>query len=216
MTLSKSFTFAAVCALLPGIALAQPDKIAAAYQNQATFCEGTYALCIKAPCTPIPTIDRLGNYTYDRVACSCEIENGWSMGPGQCADRQPVKQGSLIYMISTYSNRFNNMNGTLKNTLTCTDAGTVWAWCYGAPCVVDERDVAKGKTTCTCPVMTSPMQTLGGSCNTGNCSTIWSAATIPGDVFANNHFYNYMKQNYPNYPANPPAELCVPPPKSPG
>jgi hypothetical protein len=36
-------------------------------------------------------MDRLGNFTIDSAACSCSVESGWSMGPGQCADRAPVK-----------------------------------------------------------------------------------------------------------------------------
>ena len=50
-------------------------------QNQANFCEGTYALCIKAHCTGIPTLDRLGNYTIDRALCECDVVQGVSMGP---------------------------------------------------------------------------------------------------------------------------------------
>jgi hypothetical protein len=49
---------------------------------QTTFCEGTYALCIKAPCLPIPTLDRIGNYYVERALCECEVVRGWSMGPG--------------------------------------------------------------------------------------------------------------------------------------
>ena len=208
MTFVKTLPLAVWLALLPAIAHAQstpptpPPQVA----NQAVFCEGSYALCIKAPCTPIPTIDRLGNYTYDRVSCTCEIENGWSMGPGQCTDRIPVKQGKLIYMISTYSNYFNNQNSTLS----CSSSSTVWAWCYGAPCVVAEADVAKGKTTCTCPVVTGPMKTLGGiNCSTDSCNSIWSAAKPKADEFASRHFYHHIHTHYPNYPVNGQAPMCT-------
>jgi hypothetical protein len=176
--------------------------------NQEVFCQGTYALCIKAACTPIPTIDRLGNYTYDRVSCSCEIENGWSMGPGQCADRIPVKHGHFVYMISTYSNLFNETNATLA----CSPEqlrGTPWAWCYGAPCVADERAVeaGNGAVSCTCPLETGAMQTLGGNCTTSNCTSIYSAATPEGDNIANQHFANYMEQH--GYKHFPPAQMCA-------
>ncbi len=43
--------------------------------NQEVFCEGTYVLCIKASSTPIPTIDRLGNYTYEK-RLSLRLSNG--------------------------------------------------------------------------------------------------------------------------------------------
>jgi hypothetical protein len=174
-------------------------------QNQAVFCEGTYALCIKAACNPIPTIDRLGNYTYDRASCSCGIENGWSMGPGQCSERTPVRQGHLVYMILTYSNLFNKTNATLS----CPNQDTQWAWCYGAPCVANERDVKEGKgaATCTCPLQTGPMQTLGGSCAKDSCTSIWSAATPGGDNGANKIFADYMQAH--GYPHNGSAQMCA-------
>jgi hypothetical protein len=135
MQTMKYLALAAALVFLPVLAKAQTppapppgkvvDKIAAQIQNQAVFCNGTYALCIKAPCVPIVTLDRLGNYYVDHAACSCEVEKGWSMGPGQCADRERVVQGKQTFMISTYSNRFNAMNKTLKNTLSCSDTSTV-------------------------------------------------------------------------------------------
>jgi len=174
-------------------------------KNQAVFCEGTYALCIKAHCTPIPTIDRLGNYSYREVSCTCEIENGWSMGPGQCGDRIPVKSGHFVYMISTYSNLFNATNATLS----CDSDNTKWALCYGAPCVADERAVeaGKGDVACTCPIRESKMRTLGGDCAQESCSTLWSAATPEADTFANQHFAEFMQQH--GYPHLPPAQMCA-------
>jgi len=192
-------------AVFATVANAQVASPADEVKNQAVFCEGTYALCIKAPCKAIPAIDRLGNYTYDRVSCSCEIENGWSMGPGQCADRVPVKKGHLVYLISTYSNLFNRTNATLS----CSGEHTEWAWCYGAPCVADERDVERGNGTvnCTCPVKQSSMQTLGGDCAQESCTSIWSATTPESDNIANQHFAEYMQLH--GYPHNPPAQMCA-------
>jgi hypothetical protein len=117
-------------------------------QNQATFCEGTYALCNRTP-----------------------------------------KYG-------------------LNSTLTCSDKSTVWAWCYGAPCVVDPND--PHKASCNCPLKQSAMSTLGGSCGAANCGGIWSAALPPGDVFANQNFANHMKNLQPPVPYNPPAQACLP------
>jgi len=173
--------------------------------NQDVFCQGVYALCIKALCRPVPTIDRLGNYAYDRVSCSCEIESGWSMGPGQCADRVPVKKGDFTYMISTYSNLFNRTNATLS----CHDEHTTWAWCYGAPCVADSReaDAGKGTATCTCPIEHGPMQTLGGDCADESCNAIWSAARPAADNIANRRFAEFMQEH--GYPHNPPAQMCA-------
>ena len=204
----------AALAFLPAQAqdLTPKEKLQLAeLKNQATFCEGTYALCIKAPCTPVPTLDRLGNYYVDHAVCSCVVEKGISMGPGECKDRDPVTQNGRTFMISTYSNRFNERDGSLNTTLKCASDDTLWAWCYGAPCVVDDRD--PNLAHCTCPLETSAMQTLGGNCEQNNCKYIWSAATPGGDDFANRHFYNYVKEHYPNYPVNMAAKLCLPPGK---
>jgi hypothetical protein len=192
---------AALC--LPGIAAAQPADTAAELQNQATFCEGTYALCIKAACTAIPTLDRLGNYATDRALCSCDVVKGWSMGPGACVDRAPVQQKGRTYLISTYSNLYNSSH----RTLSCEQRDTRWAWCYGAPCVVDEKDPSKA--VCTCPVEQGPAKTLGGDCRQDACSGIWSAASPAGDAFANNHFYRTMRRDHPDVPVNEPAPACL-------
>jgi hypothetical protein len=187
-----------------GVAAAtlDPGEILDSIKNQAVFCEGTYALCIRAPCVGIPTMDRLGNYSVDHALCSCEVVKGWSMGPGACSDRAPVRQGGHTYMISTYSNLFNDTH----KTLTCSDTKTNWAYCYGAPCVVDDRD--PNKATCTCPVLQSAMSTLGGNCEQDACKGIWSAATPEADKFSSQHFYAYMQQNHPGVPVNKPAEAC--------
>jgi hypothetical protein len=181
----------------------EPGELLDSIKNQAIFCEGTYALCIRAPCVGIPTMDRLGNYSVDTAACSCEVVKGWSMGPGACADRGPVRQGGRTYMISTYSNLFDDT----RKTLTCNDAKTNWSWCYGAPCVVDDND--PNKATCTCPIQQGAMSTLGGDCRGDACKGIWSAATPAGDKFAAQHFYDYMTQNHPGVPVNKPAEACM-------
>jgi len=169
--------------------------------SQDTFCDGTYALCIKAPCSAIATIDRLGNYAVNDALCSCDVVKGWSMGPGACADRGPVKKHGRTYLISTYSNLYNSS----EKTLSC-PARTLWAWCYGAPCVVDDK--APGKAVCNCPVQQGPAGTLGGSCQQSACDGIWSAATPAGDAFANEHYYHYMQKNHPNVKVNPPATAC--------
>jgi len=181
----------------------QVADLADQMKNQDVFCNGTYALCIKAPCSAIPTIDRLGNYAVDYALCSCDLEKGWSMGPGACTDRTPVKKkDGRTYLISTYSNLFN----ATEKTLSC-PKNTLWAWCYGAPCVVDQK--APNKAVCTCPVMQSAAKTLGGNCQQSACSGIWSAATPAGDAFANEHFYSTVKKQDPKAPVNPAAASCT-------
>ena len=200
---------AAVLALAFATPLAVPAAAApaegsaygtAAYQS--TFCEGTYALCIKAPCSAIPTLERLGTYGVEHALCSCDVVEGWSMGPGSCVDRGPMKQGGRTYLISTYSNLYN----ASEQTLACDSEQTLWAWCYGAPCVVDGKDPSKA--VCTCPVETGPARTLGGDCRQSACSGIWSAASPAGDVYANRHYYEIMRKDHPDVTVNPPAAAC--------
>ncbi|MCF8478062.1 MAG: hypothetical protein K9G60_13620 [Pseudolabrys sp.] len=202
MKLKKWIIFAVALTLLPSFARAASNADATLEQIQrpAVFCDGTYALCIKAPCVPVAG----PGGTITSAVCSCDVVKGWSMGPGSCPSRQPLRHGSTTHLISTYSNRYNKT----ETTLTCENSSTVWAWCYGAPCIVNDRDPSKA--SCNCPVQTSPMRTLGGDCQTDRCDYIWSAATLAADAFANKHFYSYMQKNQPNYPANPPAALCTP------
>lgn len=175
-----------------------PSDIAA-----ATFCNGEYALCIKAPCEPIVSRDSDGNLTITGANCTCQVELGWSMGPDSCDARKPVKSDGRTYLISTYSNFYNKTD----LTLTC-ETPSVWGWCYGAPCVINEDDPTKA--TCTCPVKTSAYKTLGGSCQQANCSGLWSAASYAQDFFANHYFFKFMTDNKLQPPPNPPARDCPP------
>jgi hypothetical protein len=181
-----------------GSAPTPPAPPAGSGINQATFCNGTYALCIKAPCTAIPTLDRLGNYYVEHALCSCDVVDGWSMGPGACEDRGPVTQNGRTFLISTYSNLYNDSSKVLH----CGE-DTLWAWCYGAPCVVDQEH--PGKAVCTCPVETGRANLLG-ACDKDMCGQIWSAATPAGDCFANNAYYHWAQEH--DQPSNPPALTC--------
>ena len=75
--------------------------------------------------------------------------------------------------------------------------------------VADERAVeaGNGAVSCTCPLETGAMQTLGGNSTTSNCTSIYSAATPEGDNIANQHFANYMEQH--GYKHFPPAQMCA-------
>jgi hypothetical protein len=192
----------AVLVAAPALAVEPPAP--GAVEQQSTFCNGTYALCIRAACSPIPSLDRLANYYVEHALCVCDVVQGWSMGPGACEDRAPIQQQGRTYMISTYSNLYNDQD----KTLACDDPDTLWAWCYGAPCVVDEKN--PGKAVCNCPVVKSASRTLGGDCQQSACGSIWSAATPTGDLFANKHYYDWMQKNQPSVHVNPPAPACVP------
>jgi len=163
----------------------------------ANFCDGEYALCITAPCE--------GKQVNGQVACTCDVVKGWSMGPGSCDSRKPVQKDGKTYLISTYSNNYNNPPNYLKS---CPGSTQLWAWCYGATCVVDPANPAKA--VCNCPVEKSPSVALG-NCSSAMCTQMWSAATPAESAFANKHYYEYMKKNHPTVPVNPPATACPAP-----
>jgi hypothetical protein len=168
----------------------------------ATFCNQEYALCIKAPCGPIVSRKPDGTFSIEQANCTCDVLTGWSMGPGACDKRAPVTVSGRTYLMSTYSNFFNKTNLTLS----CPSSDQVWALCYGAPCVIDEKNPSK--SICTCPIQIGPSMTLGGECWQGECNRIWSAATPQADAFANDNFYKYMTQHNLQPPPNPPAKDC--------
>lgn len=198
--------FRPVWLLLLAIAISAPadaawrnvDDLAGKLKAEATFCDGTYALCIKAPCVAIPSTGG----TVDNALCSCEVVRGWSMGPASCSARTPVKHGNYTYLMSTYSNLFN----ATDKTLTCSSAETQWAWCYGAHCVIDPKDPTKA--SCNCQVKQSAASTLGGDCKQDACSGLWSAATPKADAGASAIFAAYMKKHNPTVPGPPPADAC--------
>ena len=174
--------------------------------NAVTFCEGRYALCVKAPCRPVVSRAKDGTYSISEADCVCDVLSGWSMGPGDCDSRKPVKLDGHTYLVSTYSNFYNTTN----LTLTCSSENTVWAWCFGQPCVIDEKDPTKAM--CTCPVKTGKALTLGGGCRESSCKSIWSATTPANDAFANDYFYKYMTDHHLKPAPNPPAKACPAPP----
>ena len=139
-----------------------------------TLCEGKYALCSSAACTPIPTLDaKTGKIVVNRALCDCQVANGASLGDLSCAARAPQENGR--FLVSTYS--FGET--AIHPAMTC-PSGTSWAYCYDQPCVVDSKDTSKAQ--CTCQVRTSgDYVTLGGNCDKTKCSaTLWAAATPDG------------------------------------
>lgn len=138
-------------------------------------CEGRYAFCGEAPCTPIPTLDpQTGRIETKSALCECRVANGPSLGDLPCSARAPQAEGRSL--ISTYS-----FSETATHPLMTCPSGTPWASCYDQPCVVDAKD--RSKAQCLCPVRTDgEYQTLGGNCDKRKCGdTLWSAAT-PGAI----------------------------------
>ncbi|MDP9121782.1 MAG: hypothetical protein M3O15_10525 [Acidobacteriota bacterium] len=187
--------------LLCGLALSSLTTVAQAagpaaaggpppsFGGNAVFCQGRYALCIKAYCPTPKGLPAPGQ----KIDCECNIVDGWSMGPDSCEDRAKN-------LVSTYSNLYNAKD----KTLFCESESTIWAWCYGAPCTVDPKDPKKAR--CSCPVEQSAAKTLGGRCQPSACSKVWSAATPAADAFANDYFFTVGKEK--GYSPNPPAVAC--------
>lgn len=161
------------------------------FNGNATMCNGTYALCIKAQCEP----DVSAN---NQVRCKCVIEKGWSMGPNSCVDRK-------ANLTSTYSNRLNHGS----KVLSCPDKIN-WAWCYGASCEKDPNDPTGKTAICRCPVVNSKAVILvdANECSDNTpCSQMWSAARPAESKFANDYYWWYMKK-YKKGHAEPPAKGC--------
>ena len=172
-------------------AAAEEPKKPADFPGAATMCNGTYALCIKAPCEK-----KDENNLYP---CGCVIQTGWNMGPNSCEDRQKN-------LTSTYSNLFNLGSATVR----C-PAVTQWAWCYGAQCQADPRDPTRA--ICLCPTSTKPSVILVSEalCSDSStvCGMLWSGAT-PGDSkFANEYYYWWMTTN--GLQSNLPVAMCPAP-----
>jgi len=174
-------------------AAAQEPKKPADF-GPATMCNGTYALCIKAPCLK----ERDANNLYP---CGCIMQTGWNMGPNTCDERE-------AQLTSTYSNNFNDGS----RTVSCA-APTDWAWCYGAKCEVDPNDSTKA--ICKCPMITSGTVILVNQdkCKEKStiCRMLWSGAAPAESKFANDYYAWWMTSH--GYPTEPPAKAC-PAPKS--
>jgi hypothetical protein len=197
---SLLFVFALFAVLAAAPALAQDDISGdGSDSGPAVLCEGTYALCIIAPCEEVETSDG------GRMAeCACDViedspdSPAWSIGPGSCEDRVPVETDGRTVLISTYSNLYNG-----DNQVAVCDEAIEWAWCYGAKCVVDPADPSKA--ICNCPIENSPANILGDCADELCANGLWSAATAAESCFANCDYYRQMEDHGG---ANPPAAAC--------
>ncbi len=187
---------------LPLAALAASAAPPAAKEPAQTFCQGPYALCIEAACSPIPTRGPEGRVTVDRALCSCDVVSGWSMGPTPCAERAEKVEGTKTFLTSAFSNLYS----ARSRVLSCPSASQEWAYCYGAPCVADPRDPKKA--LCDCQVRTGPAKILGGNCRPDACNQLWVGATPAADGFAGPYFYETLWKEHPEVAVNTPAKAC--------
>lgn len=124
------------------------------------LCKQQYALCTTAPC-------ERADDDATTVTCRCRVEDGYSFGFTECADRVP----SATTLVSTFSTRDVTPS---FHELSCPD-GSPWANCLDMPCEIDPADPEQA--TCQCEVVESgAFVTMGGEdCDTGSCSSvIWS------------------------------------------
>jgi hypothetical protein len=155
------------------------------------MCDGTYALCIKAPCSKTENADH--------VQCECIIQTGWNMGPDTISCAQRAKS-----LTSTYSNNFNKGSATVS----C-PAKQEWAWCYGASCARNSKHPNEF-ATCTCPVKDSltVILTAADKCPDMDqiCSHMWSGASPQASTFANDYYFGWMIKNH--HVSEKPAASC--------
>lgn len=102
---------------------------ALAASGDFTLCDGRYALCTTAKCTPVPG-------QPDTVSCACDVKNGYSVGKQACQDAKA--SGDLVK--SRYF--------PVKYHAICSN-NRPWAWCLDKPCTVDKNDPAKATCACT-------------------------------------------------------------------
>ena len=138
-------------------------------QGGMQVCDGRYALCSSALCTP----SGKNADGEDVAACVCEPPlEGLNIGESSCQQRASA-------LTSTFSLWDLTQTATkpAKSVLVCEgDNANAWTYCLDAPC-----EVIDGKTICTCPIVaSSDYYTFGGNCDTENaCDKLWSAATLP-------------------------------------
>jgi hypothetical protein len=176
----------------------EPKK-PADFKSDATMCDSTYALCIKAPCDKRQQVDdKTGKET---VKCECVLQTGWNLGPNSCAERK-------VRLTSTYSNNFNSGS----RVLSCPQP-VDWAWCYGASCEKNGSKDGKELAVCVCPVINSPAVILVDRNKCGDsadvCSHMWSAAYPAESKFANDYYFWWMHKNVGHTDA--PALACPSP-----
>lgn len=126
-----------------------------------TLCEGTFALCTTAKCSPV-------DGKPGTVSCACSVEDGYSAGKDNCKPTEVTNEGTIVQ--SRYF--------PVKSLAVCTN-DRQWADCLGKRCVIDAND--PGKATCFCSTEKNkgPYVIVGDSYTPQTCTTgIISSATF--------------------------------------
>lgn len=126
-----------------------------------TFCQGKYALCTTALCTPVPGKEGI-------VSCACAVKSGYSAGRANCAAARQTAKGE--YVQSRYY--------PVKSLAVCNN-DRPWANCLGKACFVDKNDPTKATCSCTTVKDQRPYVFVGDSFTPKTCTTgIISSATL--------------------------------------
>lgn len=199
--------------LAPATAPAQGREVRRPVLEEGPFdnlhtCFSTYALCISAPCTPIPEFadSDKDSFASKQALCECEVVTGYNIGAGDCETRAQT-QSQKGYLISTYSVAQTEAKGLLE----C-NGPAEYADCFNFPCQIDENDPARAH--CTCPILPGRTGyiTRGGDCDQDNCSRLWSAAPARANLAINQLIWSQLgfTQNPPaGFGRVPPENLCA-------
>jgi hypothetical protein len=167
-----------VLVLLGGLGI-HHEALAQVPANCPNVCDQKYALCIAASCDP--KTGKCGQCDKTDGSCGyCYVFEGKSCSYGTaCSQLKP--SGSTVY--STYSERLSADFGF--KVLTCSGAKSS-ADCMDGKCTLTGKTVTltneRGQKVqvptaiCQCKVGPGGGATLGGQCNTANCSATWSVA----------------------------------------
>ena len=176
MSINYSKTWLAVLVVSLSFAAAAEAADPASQRLDAkglNMCEGKYAICDAALCTPLAAQQgRPGSKSVQptTAVCTCEVKVGPNLGPGPCENRNPNGPNGERIM-STYSYALKNLY------LPCPEGGARTV-CFGYPCIVDQKDPSRAH--CTCPIYynSKAFKTQGGNCNPASCSNeLWQGGT---------------------------------------
>jgi hypothetical protein len=129
-----------------------------------TLCEGLYALCTSAKCSPVEGEE-------GTVACSCEVRDGYSAGRDNCKRTDDTRAGAVI------QSRYYPVR-----SLSICDNDRQWADCLGKRCTIDKNDPGKATCFCTTEKNKGPYVIVGDAYTPRTCTTgIISSATVTGN-----------------------------------
>lgn len=121
-----------------------------------TACQGTFALCTVARCTPPP-----GNSNSTVLSCPCSVQQGWSAGQQACTDVPTAPPAVGMKVPSRYA--------PITSMAVCLQQPPSWAWCLDMSCTIDK---GLKTATCNCVATTSPNWVI--------VTSSYSPATCPG------------------------------------